>query len=83
MLVLADILNRKLAEIAHCFVMPLTSVREGCLLYRKQPTSQTHWEKWNELHRQLSHQFYPLIEAVGEALLQPPRASSLVENLKS
>ncbi len=83
LLAFAGILDRKLAEIARDFDMPLKSVREVCLLYRKQPTSQAYWEQWNELHRQLSHQFHPLMEAVGEALSQTPRASSLVENLNS
>ena len=40
-------------------------------------------QRWNHLHTQLSSKFCGLIEAVGEALKQTPRASSMVENLNS
>ncbi|MGB3670942.1 MAG: hypothetical protein WBG63_00420 [Phormidesmis sp.] len=35
------------------------------------------------MHRQLSGKFYGLMEAVGNALKETPRASSMVENLNS
>ena len=42
-----------------------------------------YWERWNQLHSQLSGQFHPVMESVAEALKWTPRASSLVENLNS
>ncbi|MEL6553693.1 MAG: hypothetical protein AAFQ63_09585 [Cyanobacteria bacterium J06621_11] len=53
------------------------------LLHRKPSTFNAYWEQWNQLHNQLSNKFYGLMEAVGEALKQTPRASSMVENLNS
>ena len=78
----AGVLDHKLTEIALCFELPLQRVRDVCLLYRKQPTSNAYWERWNQLHHE-SGKFYLLMEAVGDALKQTPRASSLVENLNS
>lgn len=83
LLAFAGVLDQKLAEIAHCFEMPLQQVRNVCLLYRKQPTSNAYWKHWNQLHHELSRKFYLLMEAVRDALKQTPRASSLVENLNS
>ena len=48
LLAFAGVLDRKLAEIARDFDMSLQAVREICLLYCKQPTSQAYWERWNE-----------------------------------
>ena len=83
LLAFAGVLDQKLAEIAISFELPLQSVRDVCLLHRKPSTSNAYWERWNQLHRDLSSKFYGLMEAVGEALKQTPRASSLVENLNS
>ena len=83
LLAFAGILDQKLAAISASFELPLQAVRDVCLLYRKQPTSNAYWERWNQLHRQLSGKFYEVMEAVGEALKETPRASSLVENLNS
>lgn len=65
------------------FELPPQVVRDVCLLHRKHKTSNADWERWNHLHTQLSGKFYGVIEAVGEALKQTPRASSMVENLNS
>jgi len=83
LLAFAGVLDQKLADIAERFETPLQKVRDVCLLYRKRPTSNAYWERWNQLHHELSGQFHGLMEAVGEALKQTPRASSLVENLNS
>lgn len=79
----AGVLEHKLTEIALCFELPLQRVHDVCLLYRKQPTSNAYWERWNQLHHELSGKFHLLMEAVRDALKQTPRASSLVENLNS
>ena len=83
LLAFAGVLDQKLAAIAASFELPLQAVREVCLLHRKPPTSDAYWERWNQLHSQLSSKFYGLMEAVGEALKATPRASSMVENLNS
>jgi hypothetical protein len=83
LLAFAGVLDQKLNAIAESFELPLQAVRKVCLLHRKHETSNAYWERWNQLHRQLSGKFYGLMEAVGEALKTTPRASSMVENLNS
>ena len=82
-LAFAGVLDQKLAEIAQRFELPQQAVRDVCLLYRKLNTSNAYWERWNELHSQLSAKFYEVMQAVDEALKRTPRASSMVENLNS
>ncbi|MEM8807269.1 MAG: hypothetical protein AAGF01_14695, partial [Cyanobacteria bacterium P01_G01_bin.38] len=79
----AQLLDDKLADIAQQLKTPLNLVREMCLLFRKQPTSNAYWHAWNQLHQKLSGQFHQLYEAVQTAMKQTPRASSMVENLNS
>ena len=79
----AGVLDQKLAQIAQQFEVPLQQVRAVCLLHRKQPTSDAYWQRWNQLHSEISGKFHWLMEAVGQTLRQTPRASSLVENLNS
>ena len=74
LLAFAGVLDQKLAEIAVCFKMPLQKVRDVCLLYRKHLTSNTYWERWNQLHSELSGKLHLLMEAVGEALNQTPQS---------
>ena len=83
LLAFAGVLDQKLAAIAIRFELPLQAVRDVCLLHRKRPTSNTYWERWNQLHAQLSGKFYSLMASVSEALKETRRASSLVENLNS
>ena len=83
LLAFAGILDRKLTEIATRFELPLQAVRDVCLLHRKPNTSNVYWERWNQLHSQLSNKFYAVMKAVDAALKQTPRASSMVENLNS
>jgi hypothetical protein len=83
LLAFAGVLDQKLAAIAIRFELPLQAVRDVYLLHRKPSTSNAYWERWNQLHSQLSDQFYDLMKAISEALKQTPRASSMVENLNS
>ena len=83
LLAFAGVLDQKLAAIAEGFELPLPAVHDVCLLHRKSPTSNAYWERWNQLHSQVSSKFYGVMEAVGEALNGTPRASSMVENLNS
>ncbi|MGC1219079.1 MAG: hypothetical protein WA883_16520 [Phormidesmis sp.] len=79
----AQVLDDKLADIAQQLKTSLSLVREMCLLFRKQPTSNAYWQAWNQLQQKLSGQFHQLYEAVKAAVKQTPRASSMVENLNS
>ena len=79
----AKVLDDKLKEIAQRLDTPLNWVRQMCLFFRKQPTFQAYWKTWEELHQKLSWKFHHLHEAVQEAMKQPLRASSMVENLNS
>ena len=83
LLAFAGVLDQKLADIAQRFELPQQAVRDVCLLHRKLNTSNAYWERWNELHSQLSAKFYEVMQAVDEALKRTPRASSMVENLNS
>ena len=58
LLAFAGILDQKLVEIANRFELPLQTVRDVCLLHRKHKTSNAYWERWNQLHSQLSGKFY-------------------------
>ncbi|MFK8185392.1 MAG: hypothetical protein AB8B99_18610 [Phormidesmis sp.] len=83
LLAFAGVVDQKLADIAGAFELPLQLVREVCLLHRKHNTSNAYWKRWNQLHSQLSGKFHGVMKAVGEALEETPRASSMVENLNS
>ncbi|MGB7087619.1 MAG: hypothetical protein WBD47_18815 [Phormidesmis sp.] len=83
LLAFAGVIDQKLADIAGAFELPLQAIREVCLLHRKHSTSNAYWERWNQLHTQLSGKFYGVMKAVGKALEETPRASSMIENLNS
>ena len=83
LLAFAGVVDQKLADIADCFKLPLQAVQEVCLLHRKHDTSNAYWERWNQLHSQLSGKFHGVMAAVKKALKTTPRASSMVENLNS
>ncbi|MEM9090982.1 MAG: hypothetical protein AAGC93_19840 [Cyanobacteria bacterium P01_F01_bin.53] len=83
LLAFSGVVDQKLADIAGAFELPLQAVREVCLLHRKHNTSNAYWERWNQLHSQLSGKFHGVMKSVGEALEETPRASSMVENLNS
>ena len=83
LLAFAGVLDQKLADISRDFELPFQAVREVCLLHRKHNTSNAYWERWNQLHSQLSGKFHSVMEAVEKALEETPRASSMVENLNS
>ena len=83
LLAFAGVLDQKLTDIAQHFQLPLQVVRDVCLLHRKSNTSNAYWERWNQLHSQLSGKFHEVMKAVDAALKTTPRASSMVENLNS
>ena len=54
----AGVLDQKLAKIAKHFDVPFQKVRDVCLLYRKRPSSNAYWQRWNQLHCELSGKFH-------------------------
>ena len=83
LLAFADVLNAKLADVAHAFAIPERLVREACLLHRLPTTSPAYWQGWNRLRAQLGDKFHALVAAVSRAMADTPRSSALVENLNS
>ncbi len=83
LLAFAQVLDQKLADIAHKFQISLSQVRQVCLLMKKSLSTNVYWQKWNQVYQQLSEKFLPVKEAVESAMKSTPRASSLVENLNS
>jgi len=83
LLTFAKIIDEKLSAIAFRFKIPLSWVRDVCLLRKKPLSTNKYWQKWNQLQKKMSHKFWDINQAVEEALKSTPRASSLVENLNS
>ncbi|MDJ0590230.1 MAG: hypothetical protein QNJ72_09585 [Pleurocapsa sp. MO_226.B13] len=80
LLAFAQVLDQKLADIAHKFKISLSQVRQVCLLMKKSLSTNVYWQKWNQLYQQLSDKFLSVKEAVESAMKSTYRASSLVEN---
>ncbi|MDJ0589697.1 MAG: hypothetical protein QNJ72_06825 [Pleurocapsa sp. MO_226.B13] len=68
LLAFAQILDQKLASIAHKFQISLEQVRSVCLLMKKSLSTNVYWQKWNQLYKQLSDKFLPVKEAIEEAM---------------
>ncbi len=68
LLAFAEVLDEKLANIAHKFQISLSKVRQVCLLMKKSLDTNVYWQKWNQLYKQLSAKFLPVKEAVEEAM---------------
>ena len=83
LLAFAQVLDQKLADIAHKFQISRSQVREVCLLMKKSLSTNVYWQRWNQVYQLLSEKFLPVKEAVESAMKSTPRASSLVENLNS
>src|SRR5215212_118351 len=83
LLAFADVLDAKLADVAHALAIPKRLVREACLLHRLPTTSPAYWQGWNRLRAQLGGKFHALIAAVSRTMADTPRSSALVENLNS
>ena len=83
LLAFAEVLDQKLADIAHRFQISRFQVRQVCLLMKKSLATNVYWQKWNQVYQLLSEKFLPVKEAVELAIKSTPRASSLVENLNS
>lgn len=83
LLAFAGVLDDKLQAIARTHELPMSVVRQACVLQRKPETSPTYWEGWCRLCAQMGHKCHAVCEAVLQAMKQTPRCSSMVENLNS
>jgi hypothetical protein len=72
LLAFADVLDAKLAAVAHALAIPEHLVREACLLHRLPTTSPTYWQGWNRLRAQLGGKFHALVAAVSQAMAGHP-----------
>src|SRR3954453_2944511 len=83
LLAFAGVLDAELAAIARAYAVPEPLVREACMLHRLPSTSPAYWQGWNRLRARMGAKFHALFAAVGRAMADTPRSSSLVENLNS
>ena len=49
LLAFAQILDQKLADIAHKFKISLSQVRQVCLLMKENLSTNIYWQRWNQL----------------------------------
>jgi len=63
--------------------VPVTTVPALCEIEALDPRSGLYWQRTGHWQTRLKDRWYPIHQAVLEAMAQTPRASSLVENLNS
>ena len=83
LLAFAGVLDGKLTAVARGQELPVSLVREACVLHRLPTTSASYWQGWNQLRTKLGTRFHIMFDAVALVMAQTPRSSSLVENLNS
>lgn len=83
LLAFVPVLQEKLAQVAQRWAVPLTTVQALCETEALDPQSELYWQRTASWQTLLKDQWYPIHQAVLEAMAQTPRASSLVENLNS
>ena len=83
LLAFVGVLDTRLGEIAQRLDVPQPLVQAVCELHGMSPNHPAYWQRANPLHHRLKDKFHTVAIAVGEALAQTPRASSIIENLNS
>jgi hypothetical protein len=83
LLAFVEVLQEKLSEVAQRFAVPLTTVQALCEIEALDQRSDLYWQRTARWQGLLKERWYPIHQAVLEAMAQTPRASSLVENLNS
>jgi hypothetical protein len=83
LLAFVEVLQQKLAAVAQRFGVPGTTVQALCEIEALDPCVALYWQRTARWQTVLKDQWYPIHQAVLEAMAQTPRASSLVENLNS
>jgi hypothetical protein len=83
LLAFVTVLQEKLAQVAQQFGVPVTTVQALCEIEALDSQSALYWQRTAHGQMILKDRWYPIHQAVLEAMAQTPRASSLVENLNS
>jgi len=83
LLAFVEVLHERLSEVAQRFAVPLTTVQALCEIEALDQQSALYWQRTARWQTLLKERWYPIHQAVLEAMAQTPRASSLVENLNS
>jgi hypothetical protein len=83
LLAFVEVLQEKLAQVARQFGVPWTTVQALWEIEALDPQSDLYWQRTAPWQTILKDRWYPIHQAVLEAMAQTPRASSLVENLNS
>ena len=83
LLAFVEVLQEKFSNIARRFGVSLSSVQALCEVEALDQRSALYWQRTAQLQTLLKDRWYPVREAVLEAMAQTPRASSIVENLNS
>jgi hypothetical protein len=83
LLAFVEVLQAKFDEVAERFGVPLATVQALCEIEALDQRSALYWQRTARWQSLLKDRWYPLHQAILEAMAQTPRASSLVENLNS
>jgi len=83
LLAFVAVLQEKLAQVAQRFGVPLPTSQALCEIEALNSQSALYWRRTAHWQTILKDRWYPIHQAVLEAMAQTPRASSLVENLNS
>ena len=83
LLAFVEVLQEKLVDVAQRFAVPLATVQGLCEVEALDRRSDLYWQRTAQWQSLLKERWYPIHEAVLEAMAQTPRASSIVENLNS
>jgi hypothetical protein len=83
LLAFVEVLQENLSEVAQRFAVPVATVQALCEIEALDQRSNLYWQRTARWQTLLKERWYPIRQAVLEAMAQTPRASSLVENLNS
>jgi hypothetical protein len=83
LLAFVGVLEQKLSDIAAHFGLPAFLVHTVCELHGLDKNKPAYWQRQADLRKKLGEKFHHVDAAVGAALAETPRASSIVENLNS
>jgi len=83
LLAFVEVLQERLSQVAQRFAVPLTTVQALCEIEALDQRCGLYWQRTAHGQKILKDRWFPIHQAVLEAMAQTPRASSLVENLNS
>ena len=83
LLAFVEVLQENFSQVAQRFAVPVATVQALCEIEALDPRSNLYWQRTARWQTLLKERWYPIRQAVLEAMAQTPRASSLVENLNS